>query len=255
MTVPQGPTGYPVDTTGTEHSPSASTADTASSEASNVVSTAGEGAKQTAGEASTQVKVVADQARQEFDSLMSQTRDEVRRQADSRNAQAAERLRTLSDEVTALAEGRPDEAGPLVGLLHDAQQKVSGYAERLENGGTQGLIDDVSSFARRRPGLFLAGAIGAGFVVGRLVRAGSASGQHDDQFQRQDELSDQFDTSYQPSAMAPVMGDDPYLTGGPVPDAAGPGGVGGTLPPLASATTAEPSGLPLTDTPRPGTSA
>jgi hypothetical protein len=51
----------------------------------------------------------------------------------------------------------------------------------MEQGGPQGVLDDVSRFARRRPGMFLAGAAGIGFVVGRLVRAGVASQEDGDQ--------------------------------------------------------------------------
>ena len=36
------------------------------------------------------------------------------------------------------------------------------------------LLDDVTNFARRRPIVFLAAAVGAGFMVGRLARAGRA---------------------------------------------------------------------------------
>jgi hypothetical protein len=49
----------------------------------------------------------------------------------------------------------------------------------MEQGGAQGVVDDVTRFARRRPGVFLAGAAGMGFVVGRLVRAGAASQRTD----------------------------------------------------------------------------
>ena len=43
---------------------------------------------------------------------------------------------------------------------------------RLEDRGIEGVVDDVSRFARRRPGVFLLAAAGAGFVVGRFVRSG-----------------------------------------------------------------------------------
>ena len=48
------------------------------------------------------------------------------------------------------------------------------FANRLEMSGPQGLVDDVSSFARRRPGAFLLAAGVAGFAVGRIARAGAA---------------------------------------------------------------------------------
>jgi hypothetical protein len=35
---------------------------------------------------------------------------------------------------------------------------------------------DVQRFARRRPGVFLLGALGVGFGVGRLLRSGQAAG-------------------------------------------------------------------------------
>jgi hypothetical protein len=80
----------------------------------------------------------------------------------------------LSEQVAALADGQPDRAGSLPRYLEEAQEHVRGLASRLEQGGSQGIVDDMSRFARRRPGLFLAGAVGAGFVVGRVVRAASA---------------------------------------------------------------------------------
>ncbi len=236
MTVPQDHSGSPVDTAGNEQSKPAEVAETASSEVSNVVSTAGEGAREAAGEASTQVKVVAGQTRQQLDSLLSQTRDEVRSQAEGRSAHAAEGLRTLSQEVSALAEGRPDDAGPLLGLLEEAQHRVSGYAERLENGGAQGVVDDVTRFARRRPGMFLAGAVGAGFLVGRLVRAGAANGQQDDQ------TGQRYD---QPRDPMSAMGEEQLPTAEAMSGVVG----SGVLPPPAPA---QATGLPVADTPTPG---
>ncbi len=162
-----------------EKSSVARVAETAGSEASNVAATAAEGAREVAGEASTQTKAVVSQAKQQVDSLITQTREEVRQQAENRSAQAAGGLRTLSEQVAALAEGRPDSAGSLPRYLEDAQEHVRGLASRLEQGGPQGVVDDVTRFARRRPGLFLAGALGAGFVVGRVVRASSAPSESD----------------------------------------------------------------------------
>jgi hypothetical protein len=173
------PTSAPAggDTSADQRSNVARMADTTGSELSNVASTAKESAKEVAGEATAQTKVVMSQARQQVGTLVDQTKGEVRQQAEGRSAQAAGGLRTLSEQVAALAEGRPESAGSLPRYLEDVQDQVRGLASRLEERGPQGVVDDMSSFARRRPGLFLAGAVGAGFVVGRLVRA--SSGQPD----------------------------------------------------------------------------
>ena len=131
-----------------EKSSMARLADTAGTEASNVAATAAEGAKEIAGEASTQTKAVVSQAKQQVDSLITQTREEVRQQAETRSAQAAGGLHTLSDQVAALAEGRPDNAGSLPRYLEDVQEHVRGLASKLEHGGPQGVIDDIT---RLRP--------------------------------------------------------------------------------------------------------
>jgi hypothetical protein len=100
--------------------------------------------------------------------LMAQTRQEVRQHAEERTHQAAGGLRTLSEQVAALAHGRPEQAGSLPGYLEDAQHHVQRWSSRLEEAGPQGIIDDLTRLARRRPGMFLAGAVGAGFLVGRM---------------------------------------------------------------------------------------
>jgi hypothetical protein len=51
---------------------------------------------------------------------------------------------------------------------------MQGWAERLESGGLEGVLRDVSSYARRRPGMFLLSAAGVGFLAGRLTRAARA---------------------------------------------------------------------------------
>ena len=165
--------------TSDEQSTAARVADTAKSEASNVASTAAGGAREVAGEAGAQAKAVAGEAKQQFDRLLDQGRQELRQQADQRNSQAVGQLRTLSEQLGALLHGRPEAAGPLASYASDAQYQLRRLAARMEQGGPQGFVDDVTRFARRRPGAFLAGAAGVGFVVGRLVRAGAAS-QKDD---------------------------------------------------------------------------
>lgn len=152
-------------------------ADTAKSEASNVASTATDKAREVAGEAGAQAKAVATEAKQQLNQLVDQGRHELRQQAEQRTSQAAGQLRTLSEQLSALLAGRPSEAGQLVGYASDLQGHIRRLASRMEQGGPQGVMDDVSRFARRRPGAFLAGAAGIGFVVGRLVRAGAASQQ------------------------------------------------------------------------------
>jgi len=171
----------PAVTPGVDPSTSGGTTETAKAEAANVASTAADGARDVASEASAQARVVANEAKQQFDRLISQSRDEIRLQADQRSTQAAGQLRTLSEQFRALAESRPEDAGPLLTYIREAEDRLRSLAWRMEQGGPQGIIDDVTRFARRRPGMFLAGALGMGFVVGRLVRAGASNQQDSSQ--------------------------------------------------------------------------
>ena len=174
MSIASDPGSIPIDTETDERSKTAQVADRATTAAGDVTSTATSGAKDVAGEAATQAKVVEGEAKRQVGNVVDQTRHELTQQADQRTRQAAGGLRTLSDQVAALADGRPGDAGPLAGYLDDARARVSTIADRLDEGGPQGLLDDVTDFARRRPVVFLAAAGVAGFVVGRLARAGRA---------------------------------------------------------------------------------
>jgi hypothetical protein len=100
---------------------------------------------------------------------------QVRQQADTQTRQAVSALRQWSDRGRALAEGRADEAGPLADYAREMASKVSGVADRFEQRGFDGVLEDVKSFARRRPGMFLVGAGVAGFAVGRMVRGAKSA--------------------------------------------------------------------------------
>lgn len=148
---------------------------TAAQETSKVASSVGESSKQVAGEAATQASAVLGEARVQLQSLVGQAKDELGTQLSSRGEQVAGGLRRLVGQIDALADGRPGEAGALTGYLREARGKVETVARRLDEGGPQGVIGDLSDFARRRPGTFLAAAGLVGFVVGRAVRAGAAA--------------------------------------------------------------------------------
>ena len=56
-----------------------------------------------------------------------------------------------------------------------AAEKLDQAADEIELRGIDGLVDEVSAFARRNPTAFVVGAALAGFGVGRVLRAGSGS--------------------------------------------------------------------------------
>ncbi|MFD3332109.1 hypothetical protein ACFWV1_05555 [Streptomyces sp. NPDC058700] len=135
--------------------------------ASGVARTAKEQAGQVVGETQAKAK-----------DLVGELREQLRDQAGTQTQRLAENVRKLATEIRDMSEnGKPDStAGGLARQMADRGHQV---ADHLESRGPDGLLSDLQGFARRRPGLFLAGAALAGFAVARAgkgVGAASSSG-------------------------------------------------------------------------------
>lgn len=150
--------------------------DSASQKANEVASHATAGAHDVARHARQQAGAVTGVAADQVGQLVEQARGELQRTARERTEQIGGLLGDVASQLRALAEGRPEDAGRTVDYVGQAVDATERLATRLRQGGPEGLVDDVTRFARRRPGLFLAGAAVAGFGVGRLLRAGKDSG-------------------------------------------------------------------------------
>jgi len=114
---------------------------------------------------------LADQAR----GLLAETRDQVQAQADVQTGRLSAALFEVGTQAVALANGHPEQAGPLVDYAEQAANWLDSVAAEIEERGLEGLAADVVDFARRRPGAFLAGAAVLGLGVGRLIRSGAVS--------------------------------------------------------------------------------
>ena len=166
----------------------ATVAGTATTQAANVAGTAADQtrevaatAKGAAGDvASTAVEKAAEvqqEAVAQVRNLVSETTSQVRNQAEAQTTKLAEGIASLGDQIKALVEGRPEEAEAIRDYLQQGADKLSSFSERLQRQGLEGTIDEVQRYARRRPGMFLLGALGVGLGVGRLVRGAQAASQ------------------------------------------------------------------------------
>jgi len=147
----------------------------ASQQAGELRDTVQEHAGDVASSARDQVGEVARTARSETQEVVERTRHAVESEARQRTEELAHSVRNVGNGLQALADGRPEEAGPVLDYARNAATRVGDVAQRLEDRGYDGLVADVSNFARRRPGVFLAGAGLLGFAVGRVLRSGGAS--------------------------------------------------------------------------------
>jgi hypothetical protein len=152
------------------------TAELAKERAGAVAGTATDQAMQVVDSAKEQAGQLRDQVSVQGREVIQTATSAIKEQGRAQTEQVATTVRHWADQSRALADGRPDEAGQLADYMGQAANRATEVAERLEQRGFDGVIVDVQSFARRRPGAFLLGAAVAGFGVGRLLRSGAASG-------------------------------------------------------------------------------
>jgi len=177
-----GATGYgdtSTTSTTTTTSGSPSTTDVAKDEARNVGQTAKQAGSQVATTAADQAKNVVAETKQQAQSLLDQGRTQVRQQAVSQQQKAGQSLSSLAGQLRGMVEGNAPAPGPARDLLQQGASKVEEFATLLQNREPADLLDEVRSFARRKPGTFLLGAALAGILAGRLTSGVKAAHSND----------------------------------------------------------------------------
>ncbi len=149
-------------------------------EAARVGHSAAESGKQVAGTAKEEAKKVASEAGHQARRLVDEARGELTSQAGSQQDRLATGLRTFSDELRSMA-NNTTQPGLATDLVRQGADRVESAAYWLHDREPQDLVTELKSFARRRPGTFLAVAAGAGILAGRLTRSlkqGDGGGAH-----------------------------------------------------------------------------
>jgi hypothetical protein len=133
--------------------------------------TAGDAGRRVADVAKDETRAVADETRYQVRRLTDQLGSEVRQQAATQQSRAAQGIRSVGSDFSQMAEGGAPTSGYANDLVRRAGRKADEVAEWLDSRNPDDLLQEVKSFARRRPGVFLAIAVGAGILAGRLTRA------------------------------------------------------------------------------------
>jgi hypothetical protein len=160
----------PPTTTTTGTGTATDTKELAKDEAQNVKETAVQAGSQVASTATDQAKQVAHETQRQAKDLLDQGRGQVKDQVVAQQQKAGEGLSSIAQELRALADGTSEGApGPARDLLQQASGMVENFASKLQNREPAELLEEVRSFARRKPGMFLLGAAAAGILAGRLT--------------------------------------------------------------------------------------
>jgi hypothetical protein len=146
-----------------------STADSVKDQASTIKDKASDAGGHLLGEAKGEAAAVTQEAKRQLGDLWSQARTEVSGQASSQQSRLAGGLTTVGSQLSQMASA-PSEQNLATDLVREVGQRADALGSWLESHGPDEVLEEVRSFARRRPGTFLLIAAGAGVVLGRLTR-------------------------------------------------------------------------------------
>ena len=231
-------------------SSTASTPDVAKDEARNVGQTAAQAGSQVASTAADQAKQVTQETKRQAQDLVQQGRQQLQEQARTGQQKAGQGLSEVAQQLRSMVEGDQTPSGPAADLVRQAGDKVEELAGWLQQREPGDLVNEVRSFARRKPGLFLLGAAVAGVVAGRLTtgvvaahkESGPSTGSQQLAGSGSPYAADSYTTGTNYVAATPATG---YATTG-TPGYATTGTTGSVPPPPYG--TVPPEGVPVPPT-------
>ena len=115
-----------------------------------------------------QASGVAAEAGRQGRNLLDQAQGQLHEQAAQGQQRIAQKLLSLSDELRSMAEHSNQVVA--ADVAQQAASRVRDAGHWLEKREPGQVVNEVQSFARRRPAVFLVLAAGAGLVAGRLTR-------------------------------------------------------------------------------------
>jgi len=137
-----------------------------------------EAAGRVAQTAAEQVQTVKDETVRQARDLAGEARGHLQGQVGQQHQALVSNLRSLTSELGSMTQGN-ENSGVATELVSQARDRVSSVADWLESREPGDLLQEVRTFAQRRPGAFLAGALVAGIVAGRMTR-GAVEAHQDD---------------------------------------------------------------------------
>jgi ElaB/YqjD/DUF883 family membrane-anchored ribosome-binding protein len=151
------------------------TADVVKDQAADLSHSSIQAGKHAADVAREQASGVVEEIGRQGRDLLGHAQDQLGEQAAQGQQRLAAELLSLSDELSSMADGS-GQKGVAADLARDAASRARDAGQWLGERRPAQVVDEVQSFARRRPGAFLALAAAAGLVAGRLTRGIQAAG-------------------------------------------------------------------------------
>jgi ElaB/YqjD/DUF883 family membrane-anchored ribosome-binding protein len=115
----------------------------------------------------------AGELRSDAQQIGSKAADRLHSELDARKATAASQAKSVSNAIQSAA-GQLDDGVPdwLRSAFQQGAEQIQRFAETLEQKDSRQILQEVQSFARQRPGLFLGACAAVGFAASRVLKAG-----------------------------------------------------------------------------------
>lgn len=110
------------------------------------------------------------EAVQHAKSLAGTVQDQAVQQAATQQERVAGQVRSYTDDLHRIVSGEQPQNDAVRQAVAAVADRAESLTQRLETAHPADLLDDVRRFAARKPGTFLAIALGVGLVAGRATR-------------------------------------------------------------------------------------
>ena len=129
--------------------------------------------------------------RSDAQQLGNTAKNRIHSEVDARKSTAANQAKSVSSALDRTAENL-DQDSPewLKSTIRQGAQQIQRFADAIEQKDSRQLVSDVKSFARERPGMFLAACGAAGFAAARLFKAGGEQQSGSQSYQPQSSFNE-----------------------------------------------------------------
>lgn len=127
-------------------------------------------------EIASQAAAIGEDMREEARNLAAEVRDAAQSLIDEQKVRVAELAQGFAHALRRSADAFTEEGGTLIARYAGrVADQVEEFSESVRTQSWRDMLTTAEDAARRRPELFLAGAVAAGFLVGRMLTGGRDS--------------------------------------------------------------------------------
>jgi hypothetical protein len=94
----------------------------------------------------------------------------------SQKDRAADGMKSVIEAVRQTGESLREKNGTIAGYADNAASQLERFSNQLRDRDVSELMDEVSAFARRQPGLFIGGGVALGLVAARFLKSAAPDG-------------------------------------------------------------------------------